>query len=465
MRRFLCLHTEQGSLMYAGVDTAAYPGDDWARRVYNETNIWYLSYYLGGQNAAKGTETWRGHRSFLTTLGFGLIPIYVGQQVDSSQFYARLTAKRGHADGIMAALLMSEEGFPSNSVCYLDVEGRTASLKLTAYVSAWIDGLQSGGYRAGVYCDATAVAPALLSKRSDFYLWAVPVGTDIWVSVSPRIGEGGRLIYPTYDPRDTHANAFAVQYAEAGFAKDPPGIWGVNVDLNSCLEKDPSMPTEQGEKVVTGQDIVNAAYELKGAPYRAWTLNAPLPMWLNDGAGNPPPASHILSIGCMCADLISYAMLRCGLPTVFGTEAFEDFLVNTQDFDPSSPGEPGAIAYDPYISSESGNQGHIAAFVDEHYLIQALDGNPPYYGVTDQFTDQETYSWGGDTLFTRYGFLPNVVYRDTPSLPQYRYQKNGYLLLDRLYVTGTAGLAAPWGEIDDKGKITVRDGSDYGVKL
>ena len=166
--------------------------------------------------------------------------------------------------------------------------------------------------------------------------------------------------------------------------------------------------------MVTGQDIVNSAYKLLGAPYRAWTPDAPLPMWLNDGAGNPPPASHMLQVGCMCMDLISWAMMDNSLETVYGTEALENFLVNTQDFDPNSPGEAGAIAYDPYISSAKGSQGHAALFVNEHTLIQALDGGTGWYGVTDAHTDYETYAQGGDLQFTRYGYLPNVQYENTP---------------------------------------------------
>jgi hypothetical protein len=49
--------------------------------------------------------------------------------------------------------------------------------------------------------------------------------------------------------------------------------------------------------------------------------------------------------------------------------------------------------------------------VDEHKLIQALTFNgTPQPGITDEYDDYTTYSWGGDTLFTRYGFLPGVDY-------------------------------------------------------
>jgi hypothetical protein len=45
---------------------------------------------------------------------------------------------------------------------------------------------------------------------------------------------------------------------------------------------------EEETGVVTGQDIVNSARKLLGAPYRTWYPGALLPMWLADGMGNPP---------------------------------------------------------------------------------------------------------------------------------------------------------------------------------
>jgi hypothetical protein len=158
--------------------------------------------------------------------------------------------------------------------------------------------------------------------------------------------------------------------------------------------------------MVTPQDIVNSAYKLKGACYRTWYYGASIPMWTDDNAGDPPPLAHLQYYGVMCSDLVNWALQDNGLPPGGGTAAFADYLVNTSDFDPTTPGVPGAIALSPYQSPVVGQQGHIAIYVDEHYLIQAL--HTP--GITDQFTDAESYSWGGDTTFTTYGFLPGVDY-------------------------------------------------------
>lgn len=156
----------------------------------------------------------------------------------------------------------------------------------------------------------------------------------------------------------------------------------------------------------TGQDIVNAAYEVLGAPYRTWSLGSPIPMWSYDGAGDPPPSEHIKEYGVMCSDLVSWAAMRCGLGPVYGTEALAYYLVDQQPFDPSTPGEPGAICLRPYSGPALRDQGHVGIYVDEHYLIQAL--YTP--GVTDAYTDAETWGWGGSTEFTIYGYLAGVDY-------------------------------------------------------
>lgn len=159
---------------------------------------------------------------------------------------------------------------------------------------------------------------------------------------------------------------------------------------------------------VTGQDIVASAYKLLGVPYRTWMWGASIPMWLDDNAGDPPPLAHLQYYGVMCSDLVNFALEDNGLWPGGGTLAFADYLVNTSDFDPDTPGEPGAICLAPYQSPAVGQQGHIGIYVDDHAIIQAIH-NP---GVTDRWSDAETYWWGGDTAFTTYGFLPGVTYEE-----------------------------------------------------
>jgi len=159
--------------------------------------------------------------------------------------------------------------------------------------------------------------------------------------------------------------------------------------------------------MVSAQDIVKAAYQLQTAPYRHWHVGDPIPMWRKDGVGDPPPPWHLVqNVGVMGSDLINYALESNGLPPGGGTVTFAHYLVRTGNFDPSTPGQPGAIAFRPYSGPGLDQQGHIALYVGEHQLIQAL----PQAGVTDQYTDEETHSWGAQYHFTLYGFLPGVRY-------------------------------------------------------
>lgn len=181
-------------------------------------------------------------------------------------------------------------------------------------------------------------------------------------------------------------------------------------DLGYPMAKDLLLVGGSAE-MVTGQDIVDAAYEVLDAPYRIWSQGSPIPMWIYDGMGDPPPASYINSVGVMCSDLVSYALERCGLPPCYGTENLAYYLEGQMPFDPSTPGVPGAICLRPYSGPALEDQGHVGIYVDEHALIQSL-----YLpGVTDAYTDAETWGWGGSTEFTVYGFLPGVSYDEKPA--------------------------------------------------
>src|SRR5215208_6756962 len=138
---------------------------------------------------------------------------------------------------------------------------------------------------------------------------------------------------------------------------------------------------------VSAQDIVSAAYVLLGAPYRHWHVGDPIPMWRKDGVGDPPPPWHLHNVGVMGADAVNAALEWNGLPPGGGTGTFGNYLENTLNFDPSSPGELGAVALRPYHGPQ--DDGSIALYVGAHQVIMSIPGE----GVTDQYTDKQTYSW------------------------------------------------------------------------
>ncbi len=169
---------------------------------------------------------------------------------------------------------------------------------------------------------------------------------------------------------------------------------------------------DDNKNMASAQDIVSSAYQLQGAPYRAYDGGS-IPMWMDEYAyggpvGDPPPLHWLQNGGVMGADLINYALRVNGLPAGGGTGTFANYLVGTVPFDPSTPGQVGAIALRPYQGPH--DDGSIALYLDAHRLIQSI----PNEGVTNAYTDVVTYNWAAQGYprygFTIYGFLPGVQY-------------------------------------------------------
>jgi hypothetical protein len=129
-------------------------------------------------------------------------------------------------------------------------------------------------------------------------------------------------------------------------------------------------------------------------------------LWLNDGQGNPPPVAHLQSVGVSSSDLINFALEDNGLQAIGGTAAMPDNLVDRVEFDPDTPAQSGAVAIKGYEGAGFGQQGQAVLYIGEHQVIQAIY-DP---GVTDEYTDQWLYAWGGNFAFEWYGFLPGVEY-------------------------------------------------------
>ncbi|MGO9060024.1 MAG: glycoside hydrolase domain-containing protein [Candidatus Binataceae bacterium] len=93
-----------------------------------------------------------GQRTALRNAGWGLAPLYVGQQIKGLGSH-NVTGPQGTADGQDAAALLNAEGFVAGTCVYLDLEdGPPFASPRTDYVAAWVDAVQAGGFGAGVYC-------------------------------------------------------------------------------------------------------------------------------------------------------------------------------------------------------------------------------------------------------------------------------------------------------------------------
>jgi hypothetical protein len=117
-----------------------------------------------------------GRRAAMTAAGWGLAPIYVGQQLAGPGSHA-VTRPQGAIDGGEAARLMSAEGFPAGSYVYLDLEdGPPFRDPRTDYVAAWVGTVKAAGYSPGVYC-SYAFAEDVRRTCSTARIWAYRVST------------------------------------------------------------------------------------------------------------------------------------------------------------------------------------------------------------------------------------------------------------------------------------------------
>lgn len=107
---------------FAGFDRSDYPGDAIMTWLKRNTNLMWCGYYLAPAPSHPSTS-WMTNRAKLAANGWGLAPIFVGQQV-TGPGALNPSAASGAADGNSAVSLMSAEGFAAGPVVYLDIENR-----------------------------------------------------------------------------------------------------------------------------------------------------------------------------------------------------------------------------------------------------------------------------------------------------------------------------------------------------
>ncbi len=139
---------------YLGFDLNEYPGDD-ALPVLRKT-FSFAGYWLSPPPGEKHNN-WLGKRSLLQKQGFGFLVLFNGPESRHLKSPA-LAKQRGIADGETATKLARQEGFPPETIIFLDIEegGRLASAYYE-YLHGWLDALARSHFRAGAYCSGVAV--------------------------------------------------------------------------------------------------------------------------------------------------------------------------------------------------------------------------------------------------------------------------------------------------------------------
>jgi hypothetical protein len=138
---------------YLGFDRNDYPGD--ANLKILRQTFSYSGYWLNNPPGAKA-NSWTGKRSALQAAGFGFLVIFNGRtyaEIKSSGDSSRL----GNSDGAAAVLAARNEGFPPQTVIFLDQEqGGRLLPEQRSYLHAWVDAVNAGHFSAGIYCSGIA---------------------------------------------------------------------------------------------------------------------------------------------------------------------------------------------------------------------------------------------------------------------------------------------------------------------
>lgn len=220
---------------YAGFDTYAYPGDAamaWLRA--NTNLVWVGAYIEAPSNSAKSYGTWEPAIPHLRQTGWGVAPIYVGQQV-TGPGARTVTATQGAKDGADAAASMKRLGFAPGSCVFLDLEnGAPLGSAQRAYVVAWASAVAAAGWLPGIYC-SYQMAPAIGAAVPGARLWVFHVKTTTAHDVVAP--------YPEKLPSASgYAGAALWQHDDEAAIVIGPSGRRLQVDLDTAAMPDPSAP-------------------------------------------------------------------------------------------------------------------------------------------------------------------------------------------------------------------------------
>jgi hypothetical protein len=222
---------------FAGFECSGYPGDNTMSWLIANSNLVWCGYYLAPV-PSHGNAGWMGKRSTLAEDGWGIAPVYVGQQVTGPGSLNPSTAT-GQADGAQAAGYMSSEGFAAGSYVYLDIEnGPPFTQPQQDYLAAWSAAVAAGGYSPGVYC-SHLLADQIATLQPGARIWAFRIS-----SVDPG---NQNSPFPESDPAGCgYSGAHAWQLIQDGKIQiTPGGLYSLQVDLDTAAMTDPGAPDAQ----------------------------------------------------------------------------------------------------------------------------------------------------------------------------------------------------------------------------
>lgn len=262
MRRLIAFGLLSASLSaqntYLGFDRNDYPGDANLKILHQSFS--YAGYWLNNPPGAS-SNTWAGHRAAVESAGFGFLALFNGR------LYAQLktvaNAQRlGGSDARAAADSAQREGFPRNTIIFLDQEqGGRMLPEQKAYIYAWVDGVAAAGFRAGIYCsgipssdDGNVVTAEDIRQSAgsrQITYWAIndacpPAPGCSFPQHPPNPLDSGVHFAEVWQfaqsPRRKDVAAHCTNYSRDGncYAPGTSAAQGLHVDVNSATSPDPS---------------------------------------------------------------------------------------------------------------------------------------------------------------------------------------------------------------------------------
>jgi Rv2525c-like, glycoside hydrolase-like domain len=246
-------------MSFAGIDRLQYPGNDFMSGLMQNTDLLWTGFYLAPAPSQSNTS-WMTHLADLRAMGpgWGIAPIFVGQQHPSGRGSHTLTAAQGRQDALRAAELADQAGFtaageadlPGAPRIYLDIEiGGNLPHDFLTYVNEWCGVIRSEtAYLPAVYCSFKNTATQIFIANPDLVVWVFNINQFLHHHDRAMVASGEFLKpdpatsgFPSATAWQWIQNLASITTTLPNGASQTLATW----DLDVSIAPDPSHPDRQ----------------------------------------------------------------------------------------------------------------------------------------------------------------------------------------------------------------------------
>lgn len=210
--------------MFLGFDRFSFPGATLMDSLFGSVaDMTFVNLYLAPAPSHPDTS-WMDAAPALQSIGWGVIPTYVGQQVIGAGSHI-VTGAQGKLDGLNAAGLAAGIRLQPQCVIYLDIEnGGMMPSNQVDYVTEWIREVHVNSiYWAGVYCSRSETAQQVADNVTDIVTAAGhPVATWVYGPIDQGPSTIDLATEPARDP------------ASSGFSAAL--VWQYRMSMNGSID-------------------------------------------------------------------------------------------------------------------------------------------------------------------------------------------------------------------------------------